>query len=232
MRMEVKESLLKTLLYAFNVLLFVCGAVLLGLGIWIAIKREGLAALLNDLTYAGIYVITVSGALIMLFAFLGFYACADGSKPAIVLYCTLMLMVIGLKIAGCVIQFVFYREATDQLRSSYISGYDPGSNNRDTALWDATQEDGRCCGLVWHLDWKESDFYKNLTRFPSSCCVRDEDGEFLDEDSCIQGRDHIHTTGCRFVLEKSYFIIGAVAIVTILVELLAVAFMAWFYQHL
>ena len=62
-----------------------CGAVLLGLGIWIAIKREGLAALLNDLTYAGIYVITVSGALIMLFAFLGFYACADGSKPAIVL---------------------------------------------------------------------------------------------------------------------------------------------------
>ena len=56
----------------------------MGLGIWSVVSNVEIFTLLDESMLAGVYILIVSGAVVMLLSFLGCYGCMNDSKPAIV----------------------------------------------------------------------------------------------------------------------------------------------------
>ncbi|XP_002127149.2 tetraspanin-18B-like [Ciona intestinalis] len=222
---------LNYLVIIFNFLSFIFGAAVLGLGIWAAVQSGGLNNVVNDVMYAGIYILIACGAVVMLLAFFGCYASVAESQPAIVAYCVILLVSVGLEIASCIILFVFYNASRSSLSDSYMTKY--GIDTSITTSWDEAQLKGKCCGKEFSSDWDKSFFYKANGTYPSSCCVRDGESNIVDLEKCNNGEHgFIYTEGCAWILKVYYYAIAGTTIPAIMFQLISVAIIVCLYQHI
>nr|XP_039257397.1 CD151 antigen-like [Styela clava] len=229
--MQAKEKCLKTTCIVLQIICFIAGAVVLGLGIW-AIHDDSLTKLIDKVMFAGMYVLIVAGAVIILTTILAFVAIWKKSKPMVVIYCIIALIAIFLKVVACIIIFDYFVTAHWSLVDSYKEEY--GVKNEVTDIWDEIQSKGECCGLLKYWDWEESTFYAdNDEKYPESCCKLVAEGEYpIHKGHCQIGRDgYIHIEGCEYLLEKYYYGIGGTAVAIIIIELFAVVMIACLYQY-
>lgn len=203
-------------LFAYNLVIFLFGAVILGVGIWMAIDRNFMTEIIGtDLYVVSLYMILIFGGIIFFISFLG--CCGAITENKVLLWAFLIVLAfiaVGLFI-GSILAIVFHEELGDSVRDTmedtlvnyYGIDFHRYKNRAVTWGWDKTQEKLYCCG-VRTKDWqvyRKSEWFKMFGSteddlgirkghedqkpyVPQSCCVRDRFWRYVNLDVCQKWR--------------------------------------------
>nr|XP_046193927.1 tetraspanin-11-like isoform X1 [Oncorhynchus gorbuscha]XP_046193928.1 tetraspanin-11-like isoform X1 [Oncorhynchus gorbuscha] len=213
---------LKYLLFVFNVLFWVGGAAVMGVGIWTLIDKSDYLSLLASSTFAvSAYILILAGALVMVTGFLGCCAVIREQRSCLSTYFCCLLLIFLIELVAGVLAYVYYQRLSEELKQhlneTMTENYAQPGKEAITLAVDRLQQDFKCCGSNNSFDWLHSVYMTSAVSegrvVPDSCCKTIT--------SLCGRRDHpsnIYKTegGCITKLEQfladHLLIIGAVGI--------------------
>lgn len=205
---------LKYFLFTYNLLAFMCGCLLLGIGIWLAVDRNFLTTIIgNNLYAAAVFIILSCGIIVF---FVSFFGCC-GAITESILFLSIFFIVLCvtalLLLIGGILAIVFRTQIGDKVQTSmsttltdhYGVDFESSYNRAVTDAWDRAQERLQCCGVTtngWYLYRKSKWFeyfgaqdsrdvtYEEASRpyVPQSCCVKDRLWRYINQDVCQNWR--------------------------------------------
>ncbi|KAK9540059.1 hypothetical protein VZT92_002531 [Zoarces viviparus] len=180
------SGFLKVMMFIFNGGIFLAGACILGVGVWVKVDSSSLLGLLDEVEGApsGLsqlvnvaYLLIAVGAVLLVIGFLGCCGAVRESRCMLLTFFSIVLIIFLIEVAGAVVLFVFKdvaKQALDHLeddvKKSIKEKY--GNNEPFTSLWNATMEEFKCCGYKNYTDFNNSTFYIDHGRdlYPVTCC--------------------------------------------------------------
>uniref|UniRef100_A0A3B1IM86 Tetraspanin n=1 Tax=Astyanax mexicanus TaxID=7994 RepID=A0A3B1IM86_ASTMX len=210
-------SCIKYLMFIFNFFIFLGGAFLLGVGIWVLVDPTGFREIVaaNPLLFTGVYVILAMGGMLFLLGFLGCCGAIRENK--------------------CLLLFVSTFLKPENLRLDYftkeLKTYYQGSNSTDvfTATWNTIMTTFECCGVNSADDFDQQSLFRRLypsRLVPEECCQRND--LLMNKEECLKGIMQIRNKGCYSAVvdyfETYIYMAGALAIVVLTIELFAMVF--------
>ncbi|XP_040013010.1 tetraspanin 35 isoform X2 [Xiphias gladius] len=228
---------LKVMMFFFNGIIFLAGAAILGVGIWVKVdsgsilsflgKIENAPAELSQVLNVG-YLLVAIGALLVIIGFLGCCGAVRESKCMLLLFFIIVLLVFIAEVAGAVVILVF-RPLADELIQKFGTAAvrniktDYGENPDITGLWNTTMSTLKCCGFYNSSDFVDSPYYVNSDKqYPPQCCPG-------TNYPCNKTEaDNVTTvTGCfpkiRQLIDDNTVVMVAVALVIAALEICALA---------
>ncbi|XP_061422424.1 tetraspanin-4-like isoform X2 [Lethenteron reissneri] len=221
---------LKYMMFIFNLIFWLGGCGILGIGIWLSVTQGNFATLspsFPSLSAANILIST--GTIMMVVGFIGCLGAIKEHKCLLLSFFVCLLIIFVLEMI-CVILFFMYRDqidghAKDDLKEG-LRLYGSEGNVGLTNAWNIVQTDFHCCGVVNHTDWFLAFGDK---RVPDSCCM---------EYSVDCGRDKPNTwwpSGCydkvEAWIEENLMVLGVFILCISLIQILGMAFsMSMFCQ--
>lgn len=229
---------LKWLMFAFNLLFFICGCVLLGLGIWVVVDLSSFMELFSTsettstLFLSAAYIFIALGCALIVISFFGFCGAVKENRCLLGVFFAIVLVIFIVEIVGAILAFVYYPQVEEVIIDS-MADYKP-NNDTDplTLAWDALQELIPCCGFNDSLNWVAYGPYPVLTQIPpqivpASCCDTENDDSDLAAVALLQCQSlgqGVHAEGCETRLQSYFWVIGGVGIAILVIELLAMIF--------
>ncbi|XP_062388012.1 tetraspanin-1-like [Sardina pilchardus] len=192
---------LKLMMFAFNGIIFLAGATILGVGIWVKVDSNSLFSLLdkipgapeelNQVLNVG-YLLIAVGAVLLLLGFLGCCGAIKESKCMLLLFFIIVLLVFIAEVAGAVVILVFKPLAENLIRDLGIKTAeniekDYGENPDVTALWNSTMDTLKCCGFNNYTDFTGSPFVTETKEYPSQCCTSSPCPVVMAQTSAVSG---------------------------------------------
>eukprot|EP00092_Neocalanus_flemingeri_P030403 GFUD01033003.1.p1 GENE.GFUD01033003.1~~GFUD01033003.1.p1 ORF type:complete len:248 (+),score=55.71 GFUD01033003.1:252-995(+) len=189
MKMAPKLYCARWLVIQSNVLIAICGFVLLALGIWTINDKSFLDELLRNKLYMNTtYIILFSACIIILLSMFGCFAAVKEVKCLLLTYFTFMLLIFVILTVGGILTYIFREQVGNTIKAEMIAdirSYDPDNpKNTVTKAWDETQQQLSCCGLMteqvslaWEM-WRYNKVLNPTSQFevvPSSCCMTGEE---------------------------------------------------------
>lgn len=201
-------------MFFVNLLVFLGGACLLAVGIWVAVGAESFKDVItNDpVVFNAVYVIIAVGCILIIVGFLGCCGAAKENRCMLATFFALILILFIIEIVGGVLAFVFYPRAKEAALSS-MNRYNGGTEEDQiiTAGWQLLQETFECCGLNGFQDWLAAGVF-----VPPKPCVR------------IQIPP---VPGCVEALTNYFWVLGGIACGILVIEILAMIFACCLYQN-
>ncbi|XP_065352641.1 leukocyte surface antigen CD53-like [Cloeon dipterum] len=211
-------SVIKYLLFFFNLLICTGGLILLGCGVLLHIelaKQDG-----AQWKYIAIGFITL-GAIIFAIAFLGCCGALRESTCMLNTFGTLLLFIFLIQVICAVLLVVYENQFIDGVGKALKISLGQYKEKPDAKeFWDNIQPSLGCCGSAKPSDWQESGL-----QIPSSCECKESDG---NKKCGNVGNQKIYTEGCYnkllHAVKSSIIIVAAVAFAVALVELIGAIF--------
>ncbi|XP_073785124.1 tetraspanin-4a isoform X4 [Danio rerio] len=148
------EGCLRALRYGmvfFNLLFWLCGCGILGVGVWLSITQGNFATLSSSLpSLSAANLLIAAGTVVMVIGCLGCVGAVKENRP--------LLLSIDLY-------------AQNDLKKG-LQLFGTEGNIGLTNAWSIVQTDFRCCGVTNHTDWFQ---VYNTSRVPDSCCLEYSD---------------------------------------------------------
>ncbi|KAM6124325.1 tetraspanin-1 [Pterocles gutturalis] len=171
-------SFLKVMMILFNLAIFLGGAALLGVGIWVTVDAKSFLEIFGTLSSSVLqvlnvsYVLIVIGAILLVLGFLGCYGAMRDSKCLLMMFFTVVLIILIAEIAVAVVALVYTGLAeslltavvTPLLKQKY------GADQALTQIWDVTMKEAHCCGLNNYTDFTGSPWNDKNKTYPEPCC--------------------------------------------------------------
>lgn len=232
----VSRMFLKWCMRFSNLVIFLGGIILVGVGIWTLQNKSFAEDLLRNTLYLNTArVITAVGCLTMIVAVFGLYAAQKEAKALHLTYFVFISVLLLVLAIGAVLAYVFREQVDVTMMAEMISDvryYDPATPDSPvTWAWDATQSQLECCGMMtaqvnvsWEI-WRYSPALhpsaSDTWSVPSSCCQQQ-----LTCSTLSSNITNIYTKDCyvevrQFVTEHSA-VMGGVAIGIVCVQALGV----------
>uniref|UniRef100_A0A8C7IGZ3 Tetraspanin n=1 Tax=Oncorhynchus kisutch TaxID=8019 RepID=A0A8C7IGZ3_ONCKI len=164
---------LKYLLFVFNVLFWVGGAAVMGVGIWTLIDKSDYLSLLASSTFAvSAYILILAGALVMVTGFLGCCAVIREQRS-----CLSTVREPSLELVAGVLAYVYYQRLSEELKQhlneTMTENYAQPGKEAITLAVDRLQQDFKCCGSNNSFDWLHSVYMTSAVSegrvVPDSC---------------------------------------------------------------
>ncbi|XP_053320856.1 tetraspanin-16 [Spea bombifrons] len=213
-------SFLKTMMFVFNGIIFLGGAAILGIGIWVKVDGGSFLKILGSTAPELMQVVNVGylcmavGGFLILMGFLGCCGAVKESRCMLMLFFIIILIIFIAEIAGAVVVLAFSSLADifiDYLGKQAVKSLqkDYGKNTEITTVWNATMKELRCCGFNDYRDFNNSYFYQqNDKQYPSACCPK--------ANPCYDSNVSIEVKGClgafKHFLTQNGKILGGVAL--------------------
>uniref|UniRef100_A0ABD2XNS0 Tetraspanin n=2 Tax=Trichogramma TaxID=7490 RepID=A0ABD2XNS0_9HYME len=213
-------NFLKYVLHIYNVVLFLSGIVVGGIGIWTVIAKHSYISLMATSTYPFLaYALIVAGGLAIIGSWLGCGGVTSENRCVILVYIFVVMGVLILEAGVGTLARLYEEQVGPELRMNlnrtFLENY--SLRSRETAAIDQMQKEFKCCGAVRFEDWLSSEWFKdeevqrNGSLVPDSCCKTP---------SYLCGkRDHpsnIQYTGCIYkfleTTKDHLIILGAVGL--------------------
>jgi len=228
-----------------NFLLWLGGAGLFGLSVWLLVNPESFfdfaedtnnlingdnATLPEELTVFtdkianGLYLSMAAGIILLLVGFLGCCGAARKSRCMLNSYAIIMILAILFEIAVAVVIFV-YSGDVDNILTDILNKYHPDSEQPEAQTLrefvDNLQESQKCCGWTDKNDFAGNEFLGNTNstvdiNVPDSCCADIN----TTTNTCLASQSDY--SGCQETLRSLGWIVGGIAAGCVLIELLAV----------
>ncbi|KAM4635111.1 tetraspanin 35 [Polymixia lowei] len=175
---------LKIMMFAFNGIIFLAGAGILAVGIWVKVDSGSILGFLQNIEDAPSelsqllnvgYLLIAVGAVLLIIGFLGCCGAVKESRCMLLMFFVIVLVVFIAEVAGAVVILVFKPLAEELIskmgEKAVESIKDYGGNSDITGLWNATMDTLNCCGFYGYSDFTGSPFYtNNMNRYPPQCC--------------------------------------------------------------
>ncbi|KAL7977367.1 hypothetical protein Chor_009316 [Crotalus horridus] len=149
----------KVKMFVFNLIFWLGGCGVLGVGIWLAATQGHFATLsfsFPSLLAAGFFMAT--GAIIMVVGFLGCLGAATEHRCLLMTFFLVLSTLFLLELVGLLVFFTC-RDKFDQYAQSNLKEglklYGTEDNVGLTKAWNVAQNEFRCCGVRNYTDWFE-----------------------------------------------------------------------------
>ncbi|XP_059392830.1 tetraspanin-1-like [Carassius carassius] len=175
---------LKSMMFLFNGIIFVAGAAILGVGIWVKVDSGSVLSFLQNIQGApgelgkvlnvG-YLLIAVGAVLLILGFLGCCGAIKESRCMLLLFFIIILIVFIVEVAGAIVLLAFKPQAENlikQMESEVVKSlkYDYWKNTDVTGLWNTTMSTLKCCGFNNYTDFTNSNFMNETKSYPVQCC--------------------------------------------------------------
>ncbi|CAH2318870.1 tetraspanin-4 isoform X1 [Pelobates cultripes] len=162
---------IKITMFVFNLIFWLGGCGILGVGVWLAVTQGKFATLsisFPSLSAASLFMVT--GSVIMVVGFIGCLGAVTEHRCLLLTFFVVLLIIFVLEMISMIL-FLTYKEefhsyAQEDLKKG-LKLYKTNGNLGLTNAWDIVQTQFRCCGVKNYTDWY--DVSNNFT-VPHSCC--------------------------------------------------------------
>ncbi|XP_018617239.1 tetraspanin-1-like isoform X2 [Scleropages formosus] len=181
------SGFLRIIMIVFNGIIFLAGAAILGIGIWVKVNGDSLQKILGEIKDAPEqlsqifnvgYLLIAVGAVLVLMGFLGCCGAIRESPCMLLTFFIIVLLIFIAEVAAAIMVFVFkplVNELIDRLGTEAVKSIQNqyGENDDLTGLWNTTMQGLNCCGFYNYTDFTGSPF-NNMTagRYPDTCCLK------------------------------------------------------------
>ncbi|XP_035642438.1 tetraspanin-4-like isoform X1 [Oncorhynchus keta] len=178
-RCRMAEGCMRSLRYGmvfFNLLFWLGGCGILGVGVWLSVTQGNFATLSSSLpSLSAANLLIAVGTIIMVIGCLGCVGAVKESRPLLLSFFILLLLIFFLEILSIMLFFVYQDQIDHYAQRDLKRGlqlFGTEGNVGLTNAWMIVQTDFRCCGVTNHTDWFE---VYNASRVPDSCCLEYSD---------------------------------------------------------
>ena len=200
---------LKILVVFFNLLFWLAGCTLFGLGIWLLSNKEEVAGdytkLTGSINYKAAPILcVVIGVVTIVVAFLACCGAIKESQCMLGSYFGFIALIFVLEITAIVLTYVYREQIEKNLRGDIkdtLNRYKDHDYESVTRAIDEIQASFKCCGNDKYKDWFNTKWGRNNKgSVPKSCCKDPKD------DTCnknvTQELTKIYTKGCYDFVRK------------------------------
>ncbi|KAM3912776.1 tetraspanin-14 isoform 1-T1 [Leptodactylus fuscus] len=231
----------KYLLFSYNIIFWLSGMVLLGIGLW-AWSEKGILSDITKVTrlhgFDPVWLVLVVGVIMFT---LGFAGCVGALRENICLlkfFCGAIVLIFFMELAVAVLAFLFQDWVRDRAKEFFENNIRAYRDDIDLQnLIDSIQKANHCCGAQGPDDWDLNEYFNctggNLSRekcgVPFSCCLADpaqsvvntQCGYDVRKKSASERASVTHVKGCISALEawlprNIYIVAGAFLVISIL----------------
>ena len=195
------STILRYTVFLFNLVFFLTGAALIGLGSYMHIHMKNYFDFLGDTGFVNTSIFfIITGVVIALISFFG--CCGACTKNACMMYTFGSFMVLILLIEiGLGVTVYFYKDPAEAtiLKSMKdgMKNYQPDNIEYQGVVkaWDQLQQGYKCCGIQTYMDWKNATEFSYEKNVPDSCCQIEISGCGINK--LVDGKTEIiYTNGC------------------------------------
>ncbi|KAI4504335.1 hypothetical protein M0802_000806 [Mischocyttarus mexicanus] len=242
-------NFLKFVLHMYNVVLFLSGFVVGGIGIWTVVSKHSYISLMTTSTYQSLaYALIVAGILAVVGSWLGCGGVTTENRCVLLIheysiifpqYVFIVMAVLVLEAGVGALARIYEEQVGPELKMNlnrtFLDNYSVRS--RETEAIDRMQKEFKCCGALRFEDWlvsewhKDEDVLKYGSLVPDSCCKT--------ETLLCGRRDHpsnIQYTGCIYkfleTTKDHLIILGAVGFGLSVLELFGIVLGSCLYIKL
>ncbi|XP_046404870.1 CD63 antigen-like [Ischnura elegans] len=234
-------TLVKYLLFAFNLLFALSGLALLVIGAIIQALYHSYNHFVDPRLFYSPTILIIVGVVVFIVAFFGCCGAIKENHCMVVTFSVLLVIIFVLEVAGGITGYVLkddvnkvMEENLNQLLEEY-----PVSEEYNKA-WNVLQYDLHCCGVKRPEDWKKVFLNETL---PWSCCSPASNASAIYEGNdqvepahcsmaavmlADEGESGVYHTGCLDalvgLLTKNAVVIGAVCLTIAFIQIVGVAF--------
>ncbi|KYO35843.1 tetraspanin-1 [Alligator mississippiensis] len=232
-------SFIKVIMILFNLAIFLGGAALLGVGIWVSVDGSSFMKIFGPVSSSVLQFVNVGyfliaiGAVLLVLGFLGCCGAQKESKCLLITFFSIVLIIFIAEIAAAVVALVYTSTAETLLKATVtpVLKDNYGKSSDITQIWNTTMEELHCCGLTNYTDFTNSPYYNNNGQtYPSYCCPK---GMSRCNETLADLRD---APGCfEQLLEEirtNASVVGGVAAGICALEIAAMVVAMYLYCHL
>ncbi|CAG2173124.1 unnamed protein product [Oppiella nova] len=159
-----------------NLLFWVLGSCVLGVGVWLTISYETYARILPSYHMLSADNLAIAvGCLTFFVAFCGCCGAWFQNKCLLTTYLVSIVILMVLEITVGTLSFAFRRQLTNTLREELLDGirdrYVLDDSNGIRGTWDQIQMNFDCCGVNNYTDWHSISAWPDHQWVPNSCCI-------------------------------------------------------------
>ncbi|CAH3034918.1 unnamed protein product [Porites lobata] len=203
------SKVLKYVLFAFNLLYWGIGGVMMGVGLWAVTQKSEYNEFSSISTDPAAVMIAV-GAFIFIISFFGTVGALRENICFLKTYMIVMIIIVILEVIAGLLAFAFWPEVQKSVDSQFKKAIEQYRDNIDLQnAIDSVQESFQCCGSSDLNDWDINRYFKcggpspEECGVPYSCCVREPDerpniqcGWHVREEHRLALKGRIYITGC------------------------------------
>nr|XP_030131338.1 tetraspanin-4 isoform X2 [Taeniopygia guttata] len=194
---------IKYLMFVFNLLFWLGGCGILGVGIWLAVTQGNFATLSSSFpSLSAANLLIVTGTFVMIIGFVGCIGAIKENK--------------------CLLLSIDKYAQRDLKKGLHLYGTD--GNIGLTNAWSIIQTDFRCCGVSNYTDWFE---VYNTTRVPDSCCLEFSENCGLHSPGTWWKAPCYETV--KVWLQENLLAVGIFGLCTAMVQILGLTFAMTMY---
>ncbi|XP_077600729.1 CD82 antigen-like [Stigmatopora nigra] len=202
----------KYFLFLFNLIFFVCGALIMGFGLWVLFDKQSFIAVLqesSDSVKVASYILIGVGSLSMTMGFFGCIGAIYEIRCLLGLYFSCLLLILIAQVTAGVLIY-FQRDRLKSEMSNIIQDmivHYTGHNKTTEHTWDYIQRTMKCCGWMSPSNWSDNMLIKNNSQNLYSCSCRNEslpgsDIKVVGLCEHLSSELPVYPTGCMSNVEK------------------------------
>ncbi|KAK9977730.1 hypothetical protein ABG768_019529 [Culter alburnus] len=165
----------KYLMFIFNLIFWLGGCGLFGVGVWLAFTQSEFSSLpLSFPSLSAANLLLVAGGVTMVTGFLGCLGALKEQKCLLMTFFVILLFLVVIEVTLIVVLSVYHEELDKKAKDDLREGMNDYKRNEGLKnSWDNMQKIFKCCGVSNHTDWHNKTANGKL---PESCC-RDNGGD-------------------------------------------------------
>lgn len=241
------SCIIKYLMFGFNVLFWLVGAVCLAIGLWAWAEKDMFNNIgkLTKISFDPALFFIITGAVIFIICFSGCIGALRENTGLLLFYCVFVGLIFFGQLLCAVLAFIYKDWVKDQIQTqvkNMIVNYREDVDLQNLIDW--VQEDWLyCCGVDSYDDWQLNMYFNcsspgiEACGVPSSCCKKKDGTSFVNtqcgHDMMKKSHDfdrekNIYTVGCIAAgqkwLENNLILVSSVAVGIAVVQILLLCF--------
>lgn len=207
------SSMLKYMVFLFNLVFFVSGCVIVGFGSYMYAEMNTYFDFVGGGVVNSAMVIIIIGVVIAVISFFGCCGACTEKSCMMYTFAAAMSLILVTEV-GCGIAIIVYK---NDVANIIVDGMKQGMENYGKSgydgvskTWDTMQSDFACCGVTAYSDWSPQPYSQGGKDLPDSCCL-------VPAKDCGKGalslpdpEASVQTQGCFTKLKKTVEDNGAV----------------------
>ncbi|XP_075066293.1 tetraspanin-9 isoform X1 [Mixophyes fleayi] len=222
---------LKYMMFLFNLIFWLCGCGLLGVGIWLSVSQGNFATFSPSFpSLSAANLVIAIGTIVMVTGFLGCLGAIKENKCLLLSFFIILLIILLAELILLILFFVYMDRVNENAKQDLKDGlllYNTENNVGLKNAWNIIQAEMHCCGVTDYTDW-----YPVLgeNTVPDRCCMENS------QDCGHNSTGLVWRTGCyekvKMWFDDNKHVLGTIGMCILIMQILGMAFSMTLFQQI